>query len=508
VNSRPATAAEARAELARRELARRHLADFVTRTSSPDYVLTPNHRDLCRRLQRFVEQSRARKSPRLIVVMPPQRGKSHISTQRATVWAMGAWPGVRIGVAGYSQDIANYHSMRAKQIAESVEARTVFPRLGEAQDDKPVRAFDTPAIDTQDEWTAGGSAFIGVGLGVGLSGRPLDMLFIDDPHKDPADYRSVANRNRNHDWYHGVGRARLAPGGGVCFVSTPWGLDDLMERQKRIAAENPDADQFEVVRFPEIAEEDEFDMDGVPMRRSGEVLNPSRHTLTMALATKATVPAWLWSTHYRCIPTSDAGDVVKREHTLNRHRFDHRAAMSMRWDAVWSSTDPTFGKSATSDLVSLQVWGRIGANRYLLDRIGHRMTGPELRQAYLDLHAKWPNVGAKLLEKTANGQWLYDELHGRLGGMLLVPVPIQVVPAKFQQTAYLWEAGNVYLPDPSIAPWVGEYVEQIVTIPAAAHDDDGAATAHALSWSVEQDTPAIPAAIRPRNLGNMGRLAV
>ena len=170
MNSRPATAAEARAELARRELARRHLADFVTRTSSPDYVLTPNHRDLCRRLQRFVEQSRARKSPRLIVVIPPQRGKSHISTQRATVWAMGAWPGVRIGVAGYSQDIANYHSMRAKQIAESVEARTVFPRLGEAQDDKPVRAFDTPAIDTQDEWTAGGSAFIGVGLGV-LIGR-------------------------------------------------------------------------------------------------------------------------------------------------------------------------------------------------------------------------------------------------------------------------------------------------------------------------------------------------
>ena len=35
----------------------------------------------------------------------------------------------------------------------------------------------------------------------------------------------------------------------------------------------------------------------------------------------------------------------------------------------------------------------------------------------------------------------------------------------------LIEAGNVHLPNPQLAPWVGDYVEEFAGFPNAAHDD-------------------------------------
>jgi len=44
----------------------------------------------------------------------------------------------------------------------------------------------------------------------------------------------------------------------------------------------------------------------------------------------------------------------------------------------------------------------------------------------------------------------------------------------------LFEAGNVYLPDPSIASWVGDYVEELAAFPNGTHDDQVDATSQAL----------------------------
>jgi predicted phage terminase large subunit-like protein len=33
------------------------------------------------------------------------------------------------------------------------------------------------------------------------------------------------------------------------------------------------------------------------------------------------------------------------------------------------------------------------------------------------------------------------------------------------------EAGDVELPDPAIAPWIGEFVEEMSAFPNGAHDD-------------------------------------
>jgi len=47
------------------------------------------------------------------------------------------------------------------------------------------------------------------------------------------------------------------------------------------------------------------------------------------------------------------------------------------------------------------------------------------------------------------------------------------------------EAGNVYLPYPSIAPWVNDFIEECATFPNGAHDDQVDAMSQALlRWNM------------------------
>ncbi len=48
------------------------------------------------------------------------------------------------------------------------------------------------------------------------------------------------------------------------------------------------------------------------------------------------------------------------------------------------------------------------------------------------------------------------------------------------------ESGNIYLPDPSIAPWVEDYIAEFQTFPNGAHDDQVDATSQAIVWMLKR----------------------
>ena len=49
----------------------------------------------------------------------------------------------------------------------------------------------------------------------------------------------------------------------------------------------------------------------------------------------------------------------------------------------------------------------------------------------------------------------------------------------------LIEAGNVYLPHPDYAPWVGDFIEECAAFPNGAHDDHvDAITQALLRWNM------------------------
>lgn len=481
--ARRARVREARAEIGARDAGRADVAAWCEQgppTMVGPMVLNAWQRDLCRRWNELPGRIRRGERVRVIIGAHPQGGKSEIVARRGLVWLM-AQHGIHVALCSYADTLAVEHSREARALASDGRARVLWPHLGGAG--TTMRGPDGRAIrDTDDDWgvphRTGGAPirYVARGTAGGLSGRAVDLVVIDDPFKDEVDAASPARREAVWRWYRSAVHARVVKrGGGIVIMHTRWHEDDLAGRV--LAHAKATGETWEVWSYPVEA------LAGDLLGRSiGELLDG--WTAAMVQEVRALGES-LWQAAYQQTPTSETGNVVRRSETLNRHRYDRAAAMTTRWDDVWSACDPTFGKSATSDSVSIQVWARKGADRYLLDCVTRRMSYTELRQEYRDIHKRWPIVRKKILEKTANGQALHDDLHREIPGIELVTVPTNVVPGKFQQTAFLWQAGNVWLPDADIAPWLPQYVEVIVTAPACPHDDAAAATAHALSYSVE-----------------------
>ena len=92
-------------------------------------------------------------------------------------------------------------------------------------------------------------------VGGGITGKGAHVLVIDDPVKNREDAESEYSRDSVWDWYTSTAYTRLAPGGGILVILTRWHDDDLAGRLLAAAADG--ADDWEVVKYPAIAEQDE-----------------------------------------------------------------------------------------------------------------------------------------------------------------------------------------------------------------------------------------------------------
>jgi predicted phage terminase large subunit-like protein len=70
----------------------------------------------------------------------------------------------------------------------------------------------------------------------------------------------------------------------------------------------------------------------------------------------------------------------------------------------------------------------------------------------------WPETTAKLVEDKANGPAVEALLRTRVPGLTMI-LPQGSKAQRAGAAADLLEAGNVYLPHPSLAPWVEDFLD-------------------------------------------------
>ena len=449
---------EAEREAARLR-ARRDLL-FLTRWSHPGYLSGWVHEDICRRLEAFSDAVARQESPRLILCLPPRHGKSTLLCQRFPVWHLGRHRSHEAVIATYGQALADDHSRAARRVRDFCVERGIWSHL------KPNRN----GKDTASQWDIQGKGSVSaVGVGGPLTGRGAHLLIIDDPLKDAEEASSATARRRVWEWYTQVAYTRLAPGGGVVVCATRWHEDDLVGRL--LEEQEAGGDRWDVVRYPAIAEEDETH------RARGEPLHPDRYPADRLGSIRAAIGARAWASLYQQRPTSADGEVFKREWFQT-----YSAPPSMQselCDELAISADCAFKGSKTSDFVVLQVWGRRGAFRYLLDQVRARMELPATQAALKALAAKWPRAGLKLIESAANGPALIQTLRAEVPGLVGYS-PRASKKARAQAAAVQFEAGSVWLPSPEHASWIGDYCEELASFPNGAHDDQVDATSQIL----------------------------
>lgn len=432
-------------EARRRTHARDSLLSFVELTT-PGYLAGWFHRDVCRRLEAFSEAVAARRSPRVILCAPPRSGKSQIVSRRFPVWHTGRHPTHEVICVSYGQDLANKVSDDARSTVDRY-GRTLWDHM------TPGRPWGVEFWKTR-----GGGSYSAAGMGGPITGTGAHIALIDDYVKNAEDARSEAIRERDRAWYQTTFRTRLAPGGGIIVMATRWEHDDLIGWL--LEQEKAGGERWEVISYPALAEEDE------PHRRAGEALHPERYSREELLATRSAIGERAWAALFQQRPTPAEGALFKRS-WLKYYPNDPQRFEGLEGVAI--TVDSTFGKTIDGDFVVMLVWGRIGRRRYLLDRVRDRMSAPEARQALRMLCAKWPQARERVIELAGNGKTLIEDLGGELG--LIGIKPVDNKAARAQTTALAFECGEVFLPMPERAPWVGEFVQELLAFPHGAHDD-------------------------------------
>ncbi len=425
------------------------------------------HKTVCEELDRFFDEVEAKKSPRLILCAPPRHGKSELVSRRFPAYALGRNPDLQIIATSYSADLASSMNRDVQRIIDDDPFKEIFPETTLGQSGR------SGFIRTSDKFEVVGrrGAYRSAGVGGGITGMGADIAIIDDPFKDRKEANSVTVRQSVWDWYTSTLYTRLSSGGGVIVMCTRWHDDDLIGRLLAMRDSGETTEDWRVVNFPAVAEFDEA------YRKRGEALHPERFPIERLEQIQRQIGSRDWASLYQQHPIPDGGNIFEE----SWFKYWTPDTLPSSFDAMCASWDMTFKNTNHSDYVVGQVWGRKGANFYLIDQIRGRMDFVQTASAVMELSKKYPTVTRRLVEDKANGTAIISALKEKVHG--IVPVtPTESKESRAYAVTSLFEAGNVFLPNPELNPWVRrELLPELLVFPSGKHDDQVDAMTQALN---------------------------
>lgn len=417
---------------------------------------------------------------RLIVIEPPRHGKSETTTVKFPSWYLGRNPDRRVIITSHTASLAARFSMRARndfhQFGPEVWGLEVNP------DVSAMYRWDVLDKETSSGQPPGG--MIAAGIGGPITGQGGHLAIIDDPVKDAEGAHSLVQREAVWDWYRYVLRTRLQPGAAVILVLTRWHEDDLAGRLIEAAKVDPEADQWTVLHMDALCESD----NDILGRSLGEALWPEQYDVAALKAIRASVGSYVWSALYQGRPSPAEGGIFKRwwwrfwkpagiklpPVTLRGPDGEPISVEALplpdKLDEKVQSWDMAFKDTKASAFVVGQVWGKRGADKFLLDQDREKRDFVSTIAAVQAVTERWPDAKAKWIEDKANGPAVISTLKSKISGLIAIE-PYGTKEARAFAVSPEVEAGNVYLPHPAIAPWVWDFIEECTAFPNATYAD-------------------------------------
>lgn len=425
----------------KKELARREYAEYCKYVHNGKWILGKHLKLVCREIEKLIY--REMKENILIISMPPQHGKSQCITETLPSYYLGKFPSKRVIEVSYGDDLAQLFGRRNKEKIQEHGKELFGIELSKTQ-------------DTSFEVKEHKGSMISKGIMAGLTGNPGDLIIIDDPIKNRQEANSETYRNRIWEEFLNSIYTRLSAEGIIIVIMTRWHEDDLAGRLL-----NTIPDKCKEINIPLEAEEDD-----ILGRNVGDSLFPEigKDNDWLADFKKVYITqegSQSWNALMQGHPTAAEGNMLKKEWWKY---YDILPPLAK----VIISVDATFKESDTSDYVSIQVWGKINADMYLIDLINKRMDFPSTVQAIRSIKAKYKQSSHIYIEDKANGSAIISVLRHQIPGIIPV-TPKESKVARVSAVSGAIEAGNVYIP--KFASFTNEFVDQCSSFPNGKHDD-------------------------------------
>jgi predicted phage terminase large subunit-like protein len=324
------------------------------------------------------------------------------------------------------------------------------------------KSFGSKALRNTDLFEIVGhkGTYISAGVGGAITGMGFDYGIIDDPYKNRQEANSRAIRENIWEWFTSTFYTRQEKDAKLLLMMTRWHESDLAGHIKFMMDNDPDFEKWLILSYSAVAEQD------IPARdiKAGDPLWPGKYNLQSLNNTKVMLGSYEWNALYQQHPSPLEGGIFNR----GWWKYYRAADLPQKFDVIIQSWDMAFKGTDQSDYVVGGIWGKIGADRYLLDLVRGKMTFTDTIRAVKELSSRWPNVQAKVVEDKANGTAVIDTLKKEITGL----IPFNPKGSKIERAnavSPMVESGNVYLP--VYKPWTQDFVEELTSFPNGANDD-------------------------------------
>lgn len=417
-------------------------------------------KEIAESLQKFYEDLKAHKRPKLLISAPPQHGKTQMTVD-FLIWLSGKNPDLRIIYASYAGMLGEEANLRMQRIIKSEKFQKVFPETRISNSNAEKWKCNSEGM----EFVERRGSFRNTTVQGAITGARLDIGVIDDPIKGRAESNSKTVRDKTWGWFTNDFLTRFSDEAGFLTIATRWHVDDPIGR---LIKQFEGDETLKVLKYEAIATEKS------KFRDEGEALFPQHKSLDFLNLRKKLLSRSDWEALYQQNPQILGGQLLKSSWF---HLYDEPPRFKQRM--IYADTAQKTKEA--NDFSVFECWGEGEDGKiYLVDLIRGKWEAPDLKKIAISFWQKHKAIpvlkngalrGLKVEDKSS-GTGLIQEIK-RDGG---IPIfAIERIKDKYTRLGDVMgyiEAGLVCLP--KNAPFLMDFLtecEEMSADNSHRHDD-------------------------------------
>jgi predicted phage terminase large subunit-like protein len=407
--------------------------------------------EIANELQRFYRSLGNGQRPKVVLMAPPQHGKTEQATD-FSAWVAGKRPDLKTIFASYSDELGITANLRLRRIMTSERYVTIFGRRLGNGGSRWLR--NSNAL----EYVNQRGSFRNTTVEGQITGQGLDIGIIDDPIKGRIESSSKTVRDKCWAWFTDDFFTRFSDSAGLLMIMTRWHVDDPVGRYiKRF----PEA---KMLRYPAIAEQDETN------RRKGEALFPQHKSLSFLMERKKVMTQAGWESEYQQNPIITGGGVIPIEKLRVLPHFDRsQIKRSCRY------VDKAATEGGSGAFTAAVVMHQMYDGTYVISHIARGRWGALEREkkikALVDADGKlFKNyeVGVEQEPGSAGKESAEATVRNLAGKLVFVDRVTGSKEVRAQPFIAQVQNNNVWL---AAGEWIHEFLDECEAWPAGTHKD-------------------------------------